>query len=213
LGGQSDCYFAALAPDGDRLLYATYLGGSGNEFAEHRPWRMADGSMLLAGFCASTNFPTTPEAYQRARKGPGDGFLTKLSPDGKRFAFSTLVGGSGGENFLMPTIDPRGNIWIVGSTSSDDFPVTPDALQKTFGGGREDAALAVLSGDGQRLLYASYLGGSGDEMFRSITFGPDESIYFVGSTSSPDFGTTPNALQPKFAGGSADAFVVRMVAE
>lgn len=211
-GGQSDYYFARLSSDGCRLIYATYLGGGGNEFAEHRPWLLADGSMLLAGFCGSEDFPTTAGVYQPELHGPGDGFLTRLSPDGKRLVFSTLLGGSQGENFLMPTVDARGNIWIVGNTGSRDYPVTPDALQKTFGGGKEDAALAVFSPDGAKLLYASYLGGSGDEMIRSLALAPDGSVYLVGSTSSADFPVTSSGVQTRFGGGPADAFVVKLVA-
>lgn len=209
LGGQSDCYFAKLSPDTSRLLYATYLGGSGNEFAEHRPWLEPDGSMLLAGFCGSADFPTTPGAYQRKLRGKGDGFLTKLSPDGRRFVFSTLLGGSGGENLLMPTVDPRGNIFVVGSTGSRDFPVTSDALQLRFGGGQEDGALAVFSPDGSKLLYATYLGGSGDEMIRSIALGPAGEVYLVGNMSSDDFPVTPGALQARHA-GKGDAFIVKL---
>ena len=64
-------------------------------------------------------------------------------PDG------SLLGGSGGEFYLMPTLGPKGNIWMVGNASSRDFPVTPGALQKTCdsargrrGGEREDDGLA-----------------------------------------------------------------------
>jgi hypothetical protein len=135
---------AKLAPDARRILCATYLGGSDIEFAEHRPWLMPDGSMLLAGFCGSRGFPTTPGAYQRKLHGPGDGFLAKLSPDGTQFVFSTLLGGCGGENLLMPTVDTHGNIWVVGNTGSRDFPVTPEALQKTPGGGTGDAFVVKL---------------------------------------------------------------------
>jgi len=213
LAGESDCYFARLAPDAGRILYASYLGGSGNEFAEHRPWLMPDGSMLLAGFCGSRDFPTTASAYQREFQGLGDGFLAKLSPDGTRLVFCTLLGGSGADNFLMPTVDAQGNIWIVGNTGSRDFPVTPDALQKTYGGGKEDGAIAVFSPDGAKLLYATYLGGSGEEMVRSLALGPDGAIYLVGNTSSPDFPVTPTALQSKFGGGPADAFVLKLVRE
>ena len=212
-GGQSDSYFAKLAPDASRILYATYVGGSGQEFSEHRPWLAPDGSMLLAGYCGSRDFPTTPEAYQRQLNGSGDGLLVKLSPDGTRFVFSTLLGGSGTDNLLMPTVDVEGNIWIVGNTGSPDFPVTPDALQKTYGGGKEDGVVAVFSPDGAKLLYATYLGGSGEEMVRSITFGPDGAIYLVGHTSSPDFPVTPAAVQSKFGGGTGDAFVVKLVRE
>lgn len=212
-GGQSDSYFAKLAPDASRILYATYLGGSGQEFSEHRPWLDADGSMLLAGYCGSRDFPTTHGAYQRQLKGSGDGLLVKLSPDGTRFVFSTLLGGTGTDNLLMPTVDIDGNIWVVGNTSSPDFPVTSDALQTAFGGGKEDGVVAVFSPDGAKLLYATYLGGSGDEMVRSIAFGPEGSIYLVGHTSSPDFPVTPAALQRKFGGGSGDAFVVKLIPE
>jgi len=210
LGGMSDCYLAKLSADARRLLYATYLGGSGNEFAEHRPWLSADGCLLLAGFCGSPDFPTTEKAFQRRLHGKGDGFLTKLSADGQRWVFSTLLGGSEGENLLMPTVDANGNIYVVGSTSSHDFPVTPDALQRTYGGGQEDAAMAVFSPDGAKLLYATYLGGSGEEMIRSIALGRNGEVYLVGNTSSEDFPVSQNAVQTKH-GGKGDAFVVKLV--
>jgi hypothetical protein len=209
-GGQSDCYLAKLSGDGSRLHWATYLGGSGQEFAEHRPWLTPDGCLLLAGFCGSADFPTTDGAWQRMLAGKGDGFLTKLAADGRSLVFSTLLGGSEGENWLMPTVDRQRRIFIVGNTSSRDFPVTPDALQPKFGGGREDAALAIFSADGANLLYATYLGGSGDEMIRSLALGPNGEVYLVGSTSSNDFPTTPDALQPRHA-GQGDAFVVKLI--
>jgi len=212
--GKSDCLFAKLSRDASRLLYATYLGGRENEFAEHRPFLCRDGSMLLTGVTGSPDFPTTERAFQRKLKGRNDGFLTKLSPNGKRFVFSTLLGGSDGEFFLMPTPDARGNIFIVGSTSSRDFPVTPDAVQRQLAGagGKRggDGAVAVLSPDGSRLLYATYLGGRGADLIRSVALGPKGEVYLVGSTSSRDFPVTPNAVQTKLR-GNADAFIVKLV--
>ena len=131
-GGQSDSYLAKLSSDGTRLVYSTCLGGSQNEFAEHRPWLAADGSFLLTGSAASHDFPTMKGAFQRTRKAGADGFLTRLSADGKAFVSSTFVGGSGNDFFLMPTVDAQGNIFIVGETGSRDFPVTPDAFQPAF---------------------------------------------------------------------------------
>jgi hypothetical protein len=211
-GGQSDCYLAKLSSDASRLLYATYLGGAQNEFAEHCPWLTAEGVFLLTGVMSSPDFPTTANAFQRNLKGPNDGFLTRLSPDGKRFLLSTFLGGSGGEFFLMPTLDTAGNLFLVGQTNSQDFPVTPDALQPRFGGGPNDGALVLLSPDGSQVRYATYLGGSGDDMIRSLALGPQGELYLVGSTSSPDFPTTPNAAQTKLA-GNGDAFVVKLVSE
>ena len=211
LGGQSDCYLAKLSNSADRILYATYLGGSENEFAEHRPWLNPDGTFLLAGYCGSADFPVTPGAYPGRLAGKNAGFLVKLAADATRFAFATLLGGSGGANLLMPTPDKDGNIWVVGSTAARDLPVTPDALQKTFGGGEQDGVLAALSADGSRLVYCTYLGGSGHDLVRSLAWAPDGALYLVGTSTSPNFPATPGALQTEFGGGSGDAFVVKLV--
>jgi hypothetical protein len=212
--GNSDCFLSKLSSNGSKLLYSTYLGGAENEFAEHRPWLRSDGSFLLTGVTASAGFPTTSDACQKVCKGKTDGFLTALSPTGVRFTFSTLLGGSGGEFFLMPTPDRAGNIFVVGQTSSGDYPVTPGALQNTYGGGKRqwdgDGALAVFSPDGSKLLYSTYLGGSQDDLIRSIALGPNGEVYLVGSTNSPDFPVTPNAVQ-KSLSGNADAFVVKLI--
>jgi hypothetical protein len=210
LGGKSDCFLTKLSSDGKRLLYSTYLGGSENEFAEHRPWLYSDGSFLLTGVTGSPDFPTTEHAFQRELRGETDGFIAKLLPDGERLVFSTLLGGSGGDFFLMPTPDAEGNIFVVGQTDSRDFPVTPNALQKAYGGGRSDGVLAVLSSDGSKLLYATYLGGGEEEMIRSIALGFDGEVYLVGSTSSRDFPVTANAAQSSFGGGG-DAYVVKLM--
>ncbi|MCE5216240.1 S-layer protein, partial [bacterium] len=92
-----------------------------------------------------------------------------------------------------------------------DLPVTADAFQKSFGGGQEDAVLAAFSAEGTRLVYCSYLGGTGDEMIRSLAFGPDGALYLVGNTTSPNFPATPGALQTRFGGGPSDAFVMKLV--
>lgn len=210
-GGMSDAYFAKLSSDGSRLLYSTYLGGKANEFAEHQPYLAPDGSVLLPGVTASADFPITEGAFQRTLKGTTDGFLTRLSADGKRYVFSTLLGGSGGDFWLMPILDAQGNVIIVGQTQSRDFPVTPNAVQKTYGGGHSDGALAVLSPDGSKLLYATYLGGEAADMIRGVTLGPRGEVYLVGSTASKDFPVTAGAVQARFGGGSGDAYVVKLV--
>ena len=212
--GKSVCFMTGFSADASRLVYSTYLGGAENEFAEHRPALAPDGSVLLTGVTASPDFPTMPGALQRGLKGETDGFLARLSKDGRRLVFSTLLGGSDGEFFLMPTFDARGNILICGTSRSADFPVTPGALQQTFAGTSGkwdgDGVVAILSPDGARLLYATYLGGKGADLIRSLAVGPKGEIWLVGSTSSPDFPVTRGAHQTKM-GGASDAFVVKLV--
>jgi hypothetical protein len=213
--GNSDCFMTKLSSDGSRLIYSTYLGGAENEFAEHRPWLEPDGTFLLPGVTSSPDFPTTAGAYQRSLRGKNDGFLTKMSADGKSFVFSTLLGGSaGGEFYLMPTPDPGRSIFLVGHTTSPDFPVTATALQPTFGGGKPpqggDGSLAILNPNASRLIYATFLGGSGDDLIRSVALGARGEVYLVGSTSSPDFPVTPNAIQSKYV-DKGDAFIVKLL--
>ena len=209
-GGQADCFLACLSPDGRRLRYCTYLAGEGNEFAEHRPALLPDGSVLLTGVTASADFPTTRSAFQRRRKGKTDGFLAKLSPDGKRLTFCTLLGGGGGEFFLMPTVGADGSIYLVGQTDSRDFPVTPDALQRTYGGGKSDAVLAILSPDGSKLRYATYLGGSGGDLIRGVALGGGGAVYLAGNSDSKDFPVTALAVQ-KRKRGHHDGVILKLV--
>jgi hypothetical protein len=213
-GGKSDCFLAGLAPDASRLLYATYLGGRDNEFAEHRPALLPGGDVLLSGVTLSPDFYTTEGAVQRTLKGKNDGFLARLSDDGKRLAFSTLLGGDDAEFFLMPTVDARGNIFICGTSRSEDFPVTAGAIQTAFAGASGpwdgDGVLAILSPDGSRVLYATYLGGKGGDLVRSLALGPKGEVWLVGNTASPDFPTTPGVHQPRCRGKS-DAFCVKLV--
>jgi hypothetical protein len=210
-GGESDAFVAKLSPDASRVLYATYLGGSRHEFAEHRLFLGEDGTVLLTGATASPDFPTTEGAFQRRLGGESDGFLAKVSGDGRRLLFSTLFGGRGPDFLLMPTPDAEGNIFVVGSTASPDVPTTPDALQRNYGGGGADGVLALFSPDGAKLIHATYLGGSGDELIRSLALGPRGEIYLVGRTSSKDFPVTPGAFQTKYGGGDSDAFIVKLV--
>jgi hypothetical protein len=210
LGGEHDGYLVKLSAGGKRLDYATYIGGSQNEFPEHRPHLAADGSILLPGVSASADFPTTPGAFQTSLKGKNDAFLTKLAPAGERFVFSTLLGGSGTEFCLMPTPDEAGRIFIVGQTESKDLPVTATALQKTHGGGKSDGWLAILSSDGSELLYCTYLGGSGDDMIRGIALGPEGEVYLIGHTMSDDFPVTDGAAQTEYR-GKGDTYVAKLV--
>jgi hypothetical protein len=208
LGGGSDAYLATLSADGTRILRATYLGGTDNEFAEHRPWLDRKGDFILAGVTRSPDFPVSRSAFQKSLKGVGDGFVTKLSRRGDRFAFSTLLGGSGIESWFGPLVDAGGNIVVFGSTSSPDLPVTPDALQPRLRG-PEDGALAILSADGSEVLFATYLGGSGADMIRGAALGSSGEIWLVGRTASEDFPVTEGAAQTS-KGGKVDAFVVRL---
>lgn len=205
-----DCFVARLDPQGRHFQFVTYFGGSKQERAVYGMALDKKGNIIIASACRSQDLPTTEAAYQRRYcGGEADVMLAKLAPDGTKFTFCTLLGGSGGDYFVMPTADADGNICIVGQTDSPDFPVTPDALQKTYGGGKSDAVLAIFSSDGAKLLYATYLGGSGDDLIRSATLGENGVVYLAGNSDSDDFPLSAHAAQAARK-GNHDGVIIKL---
>ena len=209
IGGKADLFLTVLSPQGE-LNFSTFFGGAGNEFSEHRLALDPDGTMLQAAFSGSKDFPATPGAFQSELHGKGDGALVAVNAEQGRVAFATLIGGSGSDVLLMPSRDAQRRILVSGNSSRRDFPITAGAVQERFGGGDSDGTVTIFSPDGSRLVYSTFLGGSGKELVRSATFGPDGSLYLVGRTDSEDFPVTPGALQTRL-GGQADSFVVKLV--
>jgi Beta-propeller repeat len=132
-GGTYDV-FVAKFNSGWNLVYSTYLGGTGNDFG-YGIAVDSTGNIYITGYTASTNFPTTPGAYQTANAGgAADGSVTKFDSSGN-LAYSTYLGGSNTDQGNGIAVDNTGNIYIVGQTPSTNFPTTPGAYQTTYGGG------------------------------------------------------------------------------
>jgi hypothetical protein len=116
------------------------------------------GNAYVTGDTLSANFPTTLGAFQTARKGISDAFVTKLNPTGTGLVYSTLLGGSGAEDGLAIAVDAAGSAYVTGDTNSSDFP-TVSSFQPAFGGGVLDAFVTKLNPTGTGLVYSTYLGG------------------------------------------------------
>ena len=207
-GGHWDAILLELSPDAKEIRSGTFLGGVGAEFGEHRPSLARDGSFLVSGFEGSEDFPATTRIAPEVFEKPGNCFVARYSESGQRIAVVGF-GGSNGEFFLMPTEDAAGNIWVVGQTSSDDFPVTPDALQPTYGGGDFDGAIVVFDAGLTRILYATYVSGAGNDAVRTVAPEPDGDVFIVGHTESQNFPLTEGAFQSEI-GRRSDGFVARL---
>jgi Beta-propeller repeat len=209
-GGNTDGFVTKLSSDGSALAYSTYLGGSGDDFAVIGPTDRG-GHVYAEGFTSSTDFPTTAGAFQRTYAGGADdSFVAKLNHDGSGLIFSTYLGGTGDDFGIDGTIDRFGHAYITGFTNSADFPASPRAFQRTFGGGNQDTFVTKLSRDGSHLVYSTYLGGSGDEQPFDLAVDSCGNAYVPGLTSSTDFPTTPGAFQTSFAGGNIDGYVTKI---
>jgi hypothetical protein len=208
-GGNLDGFVAKLSADGSVLIYSTYLGGSGDDAALIGPTD-SGGHVYAEGLTSSTDFPTTAGAFQRTYGGGAvDAFVSKLKADGSGLIFSTYLGGSGDDLGFDGTIDRFGNAYITGITSSADFPTTPRAFQRAYGGGDFDTFVTKVKQDGSGLVYSTYLGGSGHEEPRDLTVDVFGNAYVPGFTSSNDFPITPGAFQTSFAGGNWDGYVTK----
>jgi hypothetical protein len=209
LDGQPNACVVRFNAKGNAILSLTVLGPTWYVDAA----RDSKGFIYVTGSTPSKQFPVSAEAYDTTfnggsgEAGSGDIFVTKLTPTGDRIVFSTFLGGSGNDNFPQIALDSSNNVLVYANTTSRDWPVTPDALDKTFAG-KKDGALSKLSHDGRRLLYSSYLGGDEKkgEGFGSVVAGPNGDVYVCGYTDAADFPITPNAIQSRIAGAS-DMFI------
>lgn len=197
-----------LNEKGDAILSATKLAPS---------WYLdacmdEDGNIYIAASTPSKDAPTTPDAYDTSFNGGdknygGDVLVTKLNPTGDKILFSTFLGGSTHERYPSICLDKDNNILVFGMTQSPDFPLTVDALDKSFDG-KSELFLTKLSNDGKQLLYSSYLGGNGEsgEMNANITISKNGDVFLCGVTDSQDFPITENAIQSTI-NGSSDIFI------
>jgi hypothetical protein len=140
LAGSFDAFVAKLNPPGSGLVYSTYLGGTnedhGNGIAVN-----AAGNAYVTGYTSSSNFPTTPDAFQPALADqPGlvdveDVFVTILNTAGSAPVYSTYLGGAVGDTGQGIAVDAASNAYVTGGTASSNFPITPGAFQPVFRGG------------------------------------------------------------------------------
>jgi hypothetical protein len=210
-GGFSDVFVTKMNTAGSGLLYSTYLGGTGDEQGNGVAID-ASGNAYLTGVTSSSDFPTTPGALQTTYGGgDSDAFITKLNVAGSALVYSTYLGGSGADGGHGMTINASGNAYVEGWTGSSNFPTTTGALQASYGGGEFDAFIIRLNGAGSRLLYSTYLGGSGFDGLDSGAIALDASgnVYVAGETESSDFPITPGVFQTTLRGGG-DAFVAKI---
>ena len=185
------------------IVYSTLLGGSGFDSGSATAIA-ADGSVYVAGYTESTDFPA---ATGQAAGGSGDAFVTKYSPDGSTVVFSSFLGGSGTDASGGIGVDSAGRVVVSGRTDSADFPV-PGGFQTQLGGGT-DGFLVRLSSTGATLEYGTFLGGSDTDGATRLTLDGSNNIYVTGYTGSDDFPVTVGAMQTEFS-GDYDAFAVKI---
>ena len=183
-----DAFITKLDATGSALLYSTYLGGTTFDAAFGIAVDQG-GHVYVAGSTNSTDFPTTPGAFQTVKSNPqsfaGDFFVTKLDPaqaGAASLIYSTYLGGSFDEGLGAVAgiagppvggiaVDTFGNAYVTGTTNSLDFPTRHPLQPPPYDGsmiaapGRNDAFVTVLNLSGSALLFSTYLGGANTLFF------------------------------------------------
>ena len=212
----SDAFVAKVNPGGTALVYAGYIGGTGSDTARGIAVDGA-GNAYVTGYTDSTeaSFPATAGPDLTFNGGSSDVFVAKVNPGGTALVYAGYIGGADSDLGFGIAVDNSGNAYVSGSTKSTEasFPATvgPDLTfnARVFRG--SDAFVAKVNPGGTALVYAGYIGGTGDQEGFGIAVDGAGNAYVTGQTDSTA-ASFPVTMGPDltFNGGSCDAFVAKV---
>ncbi|MDY6863622.1 MAG: SBBP repeat-containing protein [Thermodesulfobacteriota bacterium] len=200
-----DVFVSKLNGDLSQLLASTFLGDTYKEW----PYSMAldtGGNVYVAGSTDSEDFPVTTGAYDRKFNGDTDAFISKFNGDLTQLLGSTFLGDEEWDEISSMALDTGGNVYVAGSTDSEDFPVTTGAYDTFYYEG-DDLFVSKFNPDLTQLLASTFIGGKDDDLCSSgMEIDTGGNVYVTGTTYSTDFPTTSGAYDTSF-NGTSDVFV------
>ena len=225
------------------LVFSTYSGSFGDNWGTTATPGL-NGEMFAAGTVFEPGYPITPGAYQTSFEAQSalnlvhvDMGITQFSPDGSARIYSTYIGGTRSEIPVSLIVNSRGELVILGVSTSANYPTTFGAYQSFYRGGQplprgntneisingSDIVISVLNADGNNLIGSTYISGTendgvnaidfelarnyGDQFRGEVMVDQNDNIFVATGTSSPNFPTTPNVFQPNYGGGAFDGVV------
>ena len=201
--GGVDTFVVKFNSAGSALLYATYLGGRGDDRGAGIAVDSA-GEAWVTGATGSTNFPLV-QPVSSILGGGKDAFVVKLSASGSNLLFSTYLGGTNYDLGTAIALDPSGNAYVAGDTLSANFPNVLGAQAHL--GGKTDAFVTKFLAAGT-LAWSTFLGGSNDDHAGGVAVDANGNAWIAGSTTSADFPVL-GGFQSTLNGGQ-DAFVAKI---
>ena len=195
--------------------WATYLGGGGQDY----PYGVAayrDGRVVVCGYTTSSDFPTTPGAYDDEYAN-NDGYVARLSSDGSKTEFVTFIGG-GGFGFVRKVVLDSAERIVIGGLATGAF--SPVAVKLGTGGRSQMPFVARLSDDGSQVEYEARLDGA--FFFNGLGMILDsEDRPILVSAATDEFYTTPGAYDRTYNGPAldgqtqcvGDAYVARITSD
>lgn len=195
-----DAFIAKVAADGSGLIYAGFIGGTGEDYG-YGVAVDGSGNAYITGKTESSDFPATAGAYDTSYNGGGDAFVAKVNAAGTALTYATYIG-----DVVNPTNVDTGQDIAV--DSSGNAFVLVDLSFGPYGG--TDTSVVKLNAAGSALSYVEYIGGSaGNDSGDSIAVDGSGNAYITGKTESNDFPATAGAYDTSYNGGG-DAFVAKV---
>jgi uncharacterized protein (TIGR03437 family) len=213
-----DAFVVEINPAGSKLVVSTLIGGTDDDAAIAIALD-SSANIYIAGYTMSEDFPVTQGSLQRYWGGfdqqtpyfvTGDGFIVKLNPTGTALQYSTYFGGGGDECITSIAVDPAGDLYFTGWSSTMNLPTTTGAAQSTYAGYQilpstieynfGDAIAGKLNPAGSALIYLTYLGGNANDAGLGIGIDSAGDAFVAGFTDSTNFPVTSNAVQTKWGG-------------
>lgn len=219
-------FVVKMNPQGTALVYSTFIHGAQRNNISNAGSRAhaiaigPDGSAYITGTTTAVDYPTTPDAFLRARAGAA-AFLTRLNPAGTGLLYSTLIGGQNTTGYSI-ALDAQGQVFVGGRTDASFFPSgdatsSPARATQIGAGSRNNSQIYdgfVVRFSPQGVLTGSAcIGGAVEDSIRALAVGADGSVHATGRTQSTDFPITPGSFAPAFRSDSAatgDGFLVRL---
>ncbi len=194
----SDIFITHFTQDGSGLVGSTYMGGSDNDGLNYPEYHGlhyqyadevrgtididANDNIYIASCTRSTDFPTTPGAYQTVLNGTMDGVVFKMDNSLSTLVWSTYIGGDNMTDCYSLALDQTGNIFVCGGTLSDSFPTTPGAYQRSTHPGMAEGFIALLNQTGTNIINCTLFGTPSYDQLFLVQLDRQQSVYVLGET-------------------------------
>jgi hypothetical protein len=205
LNGLMDSFVAKLNADGKSINYFTYLGGTNDDTGNGIVVDLS-GNIYVAGTTSSFDFPLI-NSIDSSLNGETDVFIIKIDA-AENAIYSTFIGGNNSDGASNVAIDVSGNVYVTGFTNSTNFPlINPiDSVLNV-----QDAFVLKLNNSGEKLIYSTYLGGSGNDSGNAIAVDQLGNAYIIGETNSSNFPFLKGLKST--SNGSTDIFIAKLNTE
>jgi hypothetical protein len=200
---KQDSFLSKFSPNGDKLLFSTFLGNGVQDMITDLAIDSQD-NIYVTGYTCAPDLPVTSNAIRKnlilAKTGGYengiDHFIAKVNETGTKLLYLSYFGAGGHMGYTLSWVDPN-RLVVCGSTNEGGFPVSDNALRKIRRGER-DCFIAVFNSVDMRLEYSTLLGGSESDSITSVSFLDQDTIAIGGTTVSMNFPLTRNALYSEF---------------